>query len=114
MAKTTTSKTRKRRIPRKRKPQTTGLAPLDCRTELTDDLRPVGDRVKQEGGAVKQLLTELGAKPEDVKRILETAERNSKKAPAHLVGKAQQVLQPTPRSRRPPGTRSAAPLTPLR
>jgi hypothetical protein len=56
MAKTTTSKTRKRRIPRKRKPHTTGLASLDCRTELTDDLRPVGDRVKQEGGAVKQLL----------------------------------------------------------
>jgi hypothetical protein len=30
---------------------------------------------------MKQLLTTLGAKPEDIKRIMETAERNSKKAP---------------------------------
>lgn len=31
---------------------------------------------------MKQLLTELGAKPEDVRRILETAARNARKAPA--------------------------------
>jgi HlyD family secretion protein len=36
---------------------------------------------------MKQLLTGLGAKPEDVKRILETAERNSKKAPAPVGAK---------------------------
>jgi HlyD family secretion protein len=30
---------------------------------------------------MKQLLTTLGAKPEDIKRIIETAERNSKKTP---------------------------------
>jgi hypothetical protein len=30
---------------------------------------------------MKQLLTTLGAKPEDIQRIMETAERNSKKAP---------------------------------
>ena len=56
MAKTTTSKTRKRRIPRKRKPQTTGLAPLDCRTELTDDLRvpPNGGLGLVEGLSTRQ------------------------------------------------------------
>jgi hypothetical protein len=31
---------------------------------------------------MQQLLTELGAKPEDVRRILETAVRNARKAPA--------------------------------
>lgn len=31
---------------------------------------------------MRQLLTGLGAKPEDIKRIMETAERNSKKAPS--------------------------------
>src|SRR5205823_3914198 len=31
---------------------------------------------------MKQLLTTLGAKPEDIKRIMDIAERNSKKAPA--------------------------------
>jgi hypothetical protein len=31
---------------------------------------------------MKQLLAGLGAKPEDIQRIMETAERNSKKAPA--------------------------------
>ena len=34
---------------------------------------------------MKQLLTGLGAKPEDIKRIMETAERNSKKAPASMM-----------------------------
>src|SRR5690348_13586705 len=52
MAKTATTKTRKTRVPRKRKPQTTGLAPLESRTEITGDLVPVADRVKKEGGAV--------------------------------------------------------------
>ena len=35
---------------------------------------------------MKQLLTALGAKPEDVKRILETAERNAKKTPPVPAG----------------------------
>src|ERR1700730_12775441 len=52
MAKPTTAKTRKSRVPRKRKPQTAGLAPLDCVAELTPELMPVADRVKQEGGVV--------------------------------------------------------------
>jgi ParB family chromosome partitioning protein len=52
MPKPATSKTRKTRVPRKRKPQTAGLAPLDCRGEITEELAPVADRVKQEGGIV--------------------------------------------------------------
>ena len=35
---------------------------------------------------MQQLLTALGAKPEDVKRIVETAERNAKKAPPAAAG----------------------------
>lgn len=50
MAKPATSKNRKTRVPRKRKPQTAGLTPLDCRSEVTPELAPVADRVKQEGG----------------------------------------------------------------
>ena len=52
MAKPATSKNRKTRVPRKRKPQTAGLTPLDCRSEVTPELAPVADRVKQEGGLV--------------------------------------------------------------
>jgi ParB family chromosome partitioning protein len=52
MAKPATSKNRKTRVPRKRKPQTAGLTPLDCRSEVTAELAPVADRVKQEGGLV--------------------------------------------------------------
>jgi ParB family chromosome partitioning protein len=52
MAKTTAAKTRKRRVPRKRKPQTAGLAPADTKTEISDALTPVADRVKHEGGVV--------------------------------------------------------------
>jgi ParB family transcriptional regulator, chromosome partitioning protein len=52
MAKPATSKNRKTRVPRKRKPQTAGVTPLDCRSEVTPELAPVADRVKQEGGLV--------------------------------------------------------------
>jgi len=52
MAKPATSKNRKTRVPRKRKPQTAGLTPLDCRADITADLAPVADRVTQEGGLV--------------------------------------------------------------
>src|SRR5260370_42708052 len=52
MAKATTTKTRKTRVPRKRKPQTAGLAPVDCFSEITGDLVPIADRVKKEGGLV--------------------------------------------------------------
>jgi ParB family chromosome partitioning protein len=52
MAKPATSKNRKTRVPRKRKPQTAGLAPLDCRADITADLEPVAARVTQEGGLV--------------------------------------------------------------
>jgi ParB family chromosome partitioning protein len=49
MAKAAT-KTHKARVPRKRKPQTTGLAPSECQAEITGELEPVADRVKQSGG----------------------------------------------------------------
>ena len=52
MAKTTAAKPRKRRVPRKRKPQTAGLAPADTRADITGELVPVAERVKQEGGEV--------------------------------------------------------------
>jgi ParB family chromosome partitioning protein len=52
MAKPATSKNRKTRVPRKRKPQTTGLTPLDCYSDVTPELFPVAGRVKQEGGLV--------------------------------------------------------------
>jgi len=52
MAKPATSKNRKTRVPRKRKAQTAGLAPLDCRADITADLEPVAARVTQEGGLV--------------------------------------------------------------
>jgi len=52
MAKTTATKTPKRRVLRKRKPQTAGLAPADTRTEITGELAPVAERVKLEGGEV--------------------------------------------------------------
>ena len=52
MAKTTAAKTRNRRVPRKRKPQTAGLAPADTKTEISNALTPVADRVKHEGGVV--------------------------------------------------------------
>jgi len=52
MAKAATPKNRKTRVPRKRKPQTAGLTPLDCRSDVTAELSPVADRVKQEGGLV--------------------------------------------------------------
>lgn len=52
MAKPKAAKTRKSRVPRKRKPQTAGLSPLDCAVEPTGELAPVADRVKEEGGAV--------------------------------------------------------------
>ncbi|MBZ5595479.1 MAG: ParB/RepB/Spo0J family partition protein [Acidobacteriia bacterium] len=52
MAKKATSKTRKTRVPRKRKPQTAGLEPRDCRVEIGAELAPVAGRVQQEGGVV--------------------------------------------------------------
>jgi len=52
MAKAATPKNRKTRVPRKRKPQTAGLTPLDCRSDVTTELSAVADRVKQEGGLV--------------------------------------------------------------
>jgi len=52
MAKATTAKTRKRPIPRKRKPQTAGLSPADTQTEIGASVAPVVDRVKHEGGVV--------------------------------------------------------------
>jgi ParB family chromosome partitioning protein len=52
MAKTATTKKRKTRVPRKRKAQTAGLAPEDCRLEVSAELAPVADRVKQEGGVL--------------------------------------------------------------
>ncbi|HET9319441.1 MAG TPA: hypothetical protein VFO27_06690, partial [Bryobacteraceae bacterium] len=52
MAKTTATKTPKRRVLRKRKPQTAGLAPADTRTEITGELAPVAERVTREGGEV--------------------------------------------------------------
>ncbi len=52
MAKTTTSKARKRRVPRKRKSQSVGLAPADTQTDIGTSITPVTDRVKQEGGVV--------------------------------------------------------------
>ncbi len=39
-------------MPRKRAPQSTGLAPGDCRAEIAPDLAPVAARVEQEGGSV--------------------------------------------------------------
>jgi len=50
MPKPAATKTRKARVPRKRKPQSAGLAPADSPAEITGDLKPVADRVKQEGG----------------------------------------------------------------
>lgn len=50
MAKPTTTKARKTRVPRKRKTRTAGLAPADCHSEITGDLVPIADRVKKEGG----------------------------------------------------------------
>src|SRR5580658_7377450 len=52
MAKPTSEKTRKRRVPRKRKPQTTGLSPADTRAEIRDGLTEVADRVTSNGGVV--------------------------------------------------------------
>ena len=52
MAKATTTKTRKRRVPRKRKPQTAGLSPADTQTEIGASVALVADRVKHEGGVV--------------------------------------------------------------
>lgn len=52
MAKPATSKNRKARVPRKRKPQTAGLTPQDCWAEITADLAPVAERVTREGGLV--------------------------------------------------------------
>src|SRR5579864_7365698 len=52
MPKATTTTTRKRRVPRKRKPQTTGLEPRETPIEITEELAPVASRVKQEGGVV--------------------------------------------------------------
>ena len=52
MAKTTATKTPKRRVLRKRKPQTAGLAPADTRTDITGELAPAAERVKREGGEV--------------------------------------------------------------
>ncbi len=52
MAKPTAAKTRKRRVPRKRKPQTTGLSPADTRAEIREGLTEVADRVTQDGGVV--------------------------------------------------------------
>jgi ParB family chromosome partitioning protein len=52
MAKPATPKNRKKRVPRKRKPQTAGLTPLESRLDIIADLAPVADRVKQEGGLV--------------------------------------------------------------
>ena len=52
MAKAAKAKTRKTRVPRKRKPQTAGLEPLDCRVEIGPELAPVAGRVQKEGGLV--------------------------------------------------------------
>ncbi|HKX00659.1 MAG TPA: ParB/RepB/Spo0J family partition protein [Bryobacteraceae bacterium] len=52
MPKATTTKTRKRRVPRKRKPQTAGLEAKDTPIEITEELAPAAGRVKQEGGVV--------------------------------------------------------------
>jgi ParB family chromosome partitioning protein len=52
MAKPPTAKNRKKRVPRKRKPQTAGLTPLESRLEITADLAPVAERVTREGGLV--------------------------------------------------------------
>jgi ParB family chromosome partitioning protein len=52
MPNATTTKTRKRRVPRKRKPQTVGLEPLETPIGITEALAPVAGRVKQEGGVV--------------------------------------------------------------
>jgi ParB family chromosome partitioning protein len=52
MAKPTSPKTRKSRVPRKRKPGTAGLAPVDCHIEIADSLQPLAERVKHVGGAV--------------------------------------------------------------
>jgi len=46
------AKPRKSRVPRKRKPQTAGLAPRDCRAEITAEVAPVAERVEKDGGAV--------------------------------------------------------------
>src|SRR5258707_1771068 len=52
MPKPMAAKTRKTRVPRKRKPQTAGLAPAECASEITGDLTALADRVKKEGGLV--------------------------------------------------------------
>ena len=52
MAKATPAKTRKKRVPRKRKPQTAGLLPADTQADLGASVTPVADRVKHEGGVV--------------------------------------------------------------
>ena len=52
MPKPPATKNRKKRVPRKRKPQTAGLTPLESRLDITADLAPVAERVTQEGGLV--------------------------------------------------------------
>jgi ParB family transcriptional regulator, chromosome partitioning protein len=52
MAKPPTAKNQKKRVPRKRKPQTAGLTPLESRLDITADLAPIAQRVTHEGGLV--------------------------------------------------------------
>src|SRR5579863_376843 len=52
MGTTAKTKTRKRRTPRKRKPQTAGLDPRDTVIGVTEELAQAAARVKEEGGVV--------------------------------------------------------------
>jgi HlyD family secretion protein len=74
---------------------------------------------------MKQLLTELGVKPAEVQRILETAQRNASKAPAATVtlggggrpgqgpGNNQAQAGGAPGAPAPPGTAGAIPAAPF-
>src|SRR5579859_6626865 len=63
MPKPTATKTRRARVPRKRKPQTTGLAPADCSSEITSELAQIAERVRKEGGLVVAYRDPLGGHP---------------------------------------------------
>ncbi len=65
MAKAAAAKTkRKKPVPRKRAPKTTGLEARECALELTEELKPLAGRVEGEGGVVLAVYRDpLGGHP---------------------------------------------------
>src|SRR5467141_5180728 len=61
----TTTKTRRKRVPRKAKPGSSGLEPIDCKLDTSDgSIREVVTRVEKEGGSVAGSWRDpLGGKP---------------------------------------------------